>query len=185
MLVMLLAVFLFCVTRGWKIAFIPLGLLFAGKQYMAIFIPLLWLLPLEDGRPRPHWRLLWRALAFGAAVTLPFFVINPKAFFECMVLLQLRQPFRIESLSLNAWWFIHHDQRLPDWLGFASVIPTTALALWRCDRSATGFAAGLAFVSFMFFALSKQAFGNYYFFTMGVICCALAYAGHERSRQAA
>jgi hypothetical protein len=123
-------------------------------------------------------RLVGRAIAAGAIVTLPFFVINPRAFFECMVLLQLRQPFRIESLSVNAWWFIQYGKRLPDWLGFASVIPTTALALWRCDRSPAGVAAGIAFVSFVFFGLSKQAFGNYYFFTLGAICCAIAFA-HE------
>lgn len=182
MLVMLFAAFLFCITRGSKLAFVPLGLLIAGKQYMAIFVPLLWLLPLEDGKRNAHWLLLGRAVAFGGLVTLPFLVVNPKAFFECMVLLQLRQPFRIESLSLNAWWFIHNNLRLPDWLGFASVIPTTVLALLRGDRSPGGLAGAFAFVSFTFFGLSKQAFGNYYFFTMGVICCALAYASRNPFR---
>jgi hypothetical protein len=180
MLVMLLAVFLYCVVRRSKYEFVPLGLLLAGKQYMAIFIPLLWLLPIADSRPHGHLRLIGRAIATGTVVTLPFFVINPKAFFECMVLLQLRQPFRVESLSLNAWWFIEYDKRLPDWLGFASVIPTSALAFWHCERSPAGFAAALAFVSFVFFALSKQAFGNYYFFTLGVICCAIAFAYEAR-----
>jgi hypothetical protein len=184
MLVMLVAVFLCCVVRAPKYAFIPLGLLIAGKQYMAIFLPLVWLLPTKDGVPRGNVGLVVRAVVAGGVVTLPFFLINPKAFFECMVLLQLRQPFRVESLSLVAWWFTQFGKRLPDWLGFASLLPTTALAFWRCERTPAGFATGLAFVSFVFFGLSKQAFGNYYFFTLGVICCAIAFASQDVRRPA-
>jgi len=77
-------------------------------------------------------------------------------------------------LSLPAWWHGRYGQRLPDWLGFASLLPTSALALWRCERNATGFALALALGSLVFFGLSKQAFGNYYFFSLGAICCALA-----------
>lgn len=159
-LVMLVALFLFCLARGWKIGFIPLGLLLVSKPYLAFFIPLLWLLPLDDGQPHPHWRLIGRALAVGALVSLPFIAIDPAAFFAS-------------------------TRASTQWLGFASLLPTIALALWRCERSFGGFATALALVSLGFFVLSKQAFGNNYFFTMGVSCCALAYASHDLSRPAA
>jgi hypothetical protein len=184
MLAMLFALFLFGLSRRSKWAFIPLGLLIAGKQYVPAFLPALWLIPDDGDRPYARLRLILYALAFGGAVTLPFFLINPKAFFDCMVLLQLRQPFRVESLGLVAWYFRHYGKLLPQWLAFASVIPTSALVLWRCARSPYGVAAGLAFVAFTFFAVSKQSFTNHYFFALGVICCAVAYAGYEERRPA-
>jgi hypothetical protein len=180
MLVMLMAATLLCAVRrpGWL--FVPLGLLFAAKQYMLVITaPLIWLLPWPDQTPGAPWRLLLRAAAVATALTLPFFVINPKALFDCLVLLQLRQPFRLDSLSVPAWWMTHYGKRLPDWLGFASIVPFSMLALRRCERSASGFAAGLALVSFAFFVLSKQAFSNYYFFNLGAICSAVAFAGVE------
>lgn len=180
MLVMLLAATLLCAVRRPAWLFVPLGLLFAAKQYMLVMAaPLIWLLPWPDRTRRGSWILLLRSGAVASVVTLPFFVINPKALFDCLVLLQLRQPFRTESLSLLAFWSAQYGKRLPDWLGFASLLPTSALTLWRSERGAGAFAAGVALVSFTFFILSKQAFGNYYFFTLGAICCAVAYAGVE------
>jgi uncharacterized membrane protein len=177
-------VFLICVERWPKVAFIPLGFLLAGKQYVAIFLAAFWLVPGVEGQLREKARMTFYGLVFGGLITLPFLLINPKAFFECMVLLQIRQPFRIESLGLVSWWFMHHEQLLPNWLCFASVIVTSALALWRCERSAAGVATALAFISFVFFALSKQPFGNYYSFTLGVCCCAIAFARRDASRYA-
>jgi hypothetical protein len=46
MLVMLLALTVFCAVRGSHWLFVPLGLLLAGKQYTAVMVvPLVWLLP--------------------------------------------------------------------------------------------------------------------------------------------
>jgi hypothetical protein len=167
--------------------FVPLGLLLASKQYMFVMVaPLLGLLH-GDASALPPSReldtprsLLLRATALGAAITAPWFAINPSAFFHSLVVMQLRQPFRPESLSVLGFWATHFGQRLPTWLGFASLLPTCALALARCERSPAGFAQALSLVSFVFFFLSKQAFANYYFFTLGAICCAVALT--ERTR---
>jgi hypothetical protein len=170
MVVMLVAWTVACAARGSRWLFVPLGLVFASKQYMFLLTaPLVWLLP----NPR---QLLVRGSAVGALVTAPFVLINPRAFIESIVLLQLRQPFRPESLSIPGWWANHFGEQLPSWWCFVSLVPTAALALWRCERSAAAFAAALSLVSFVFFFLSKQAFANYYFFTLGTICCALALA---------
>jgi hypothetical protein len=34
-------------------------------------------------------------------------------------------------------------------------------------------------VSFVFFFFSKQAFANYYYFTLGALCCSVAFASPE------
>jgi hypothetical protein len=52
--------------------------------------------------------------------------------------------------------------------------PTIAMALWRAPRTPAGFAAAVAVTFTVFFAFSKQAFGNYYFFVIGALACALA-----------
>ncbi|MEY4575674.1 MAG: hypothetical protein RL701_377 [Pseudomonadota bacterium] len=179
MIVMLVALTVLCAVRRSTWLFVPLGLLFASKQYMFVMAaPLVWLLPTSTDSSARHAtrNLLVSATLLAAAVTLPLFVINPKAFYECMVLLQLRQPFRPESLSLVAWWQAHFGARLPNWLCFASIVPAAGFVLWRCERSAASFATGLALVSFAFFFLSKQAFPNYYFYSIGALCCAIAVA---------
>ena len=121
----------------------------------------------------------------GGIFTLPFLIANPSALFSDLVLFQLRQPFRTESLSLLGYWATHHDSHLPSWLSFASLPPALALALWRCERSASGFATAVALVFFCFFGCAKQAFCNYYFFVIGLFCCAVAASTARKPAHAA
>jgi hypothetical protein len=107
-------------------------------------------------------------------VSLPLIVINLPAFIRSVVTLQLHQPFRGDSLSYLAWWVSQGHAQPPVWLAFAGVAVATALALWRAPRTPAGFAASLAFVYCVFFALNKQAFSNYYYFVVGALCVALA-----------
>jgi hypothetical protein len=51
-----------------------------------------------------------------------------------------------------------------------------AIAMWRSPRTLTGFAMVLALGSVSFFAFSKQGFCNYYYFTIGMLCLAVAAA---------
>jgi hypothetical protein len=148
------------------------GLLLAVKQYTVFMVPLVLLLtPL---RGRALWGLLWRAGATALGVSLPLIVINLPAFVRSVVTLQLHQPFRGDSLSYLAWWVSQGEPQPPVWLAFAGVAVATALALWRAPRTPAGFAASIAFVYCVFFALNKQAFSNYYYFVVGALCVALA-----------
>ena len=61
-------------------------------------------------------------------------------------------------------------------IAFVALVVATGLVLWRCRRTAAGFAAGTALVFFAFFAFNKQAFANYYYFVIGAMCCAVATA---------
>jgi hypothetical protein len=172
--VLLLAATVWCACRAPRLLPFALGLLFAIKHYMVLATPLVVLL--HPG-PRP-WRdtvrTLWKAAALAAVVTLPFAVLDPKAFFHDLVGFQLRQPFRTDALSYLAWWASLKGQQLPTWLGFAALLPALGLSLWRAPRTPAGFAAAVALTFLLFFAFSKQAFCNYYFFIIGALCCAIA-----------
>jgi hypothetical protein len=67
---------------------------------------------------------------------------------------------------------------------FVVLAAATALVLWRCRRTAAGFAAGTALLFFGFFAFNKQAFANYYYFVIGAMCCALASAAPDPRAEA-
>jgi hypothetical protein len=58
-------------------------------------------------------------------------------------------------------------------MGFLAAAAAIALVLWRAP---TGFAAASAIVFLIFFAFIKQAFTNYDYFVIGVLCVAAAAA---------
>lgn len=174
LLVVFLAATVALALRRSKWLFVPLGLFWATKQYAVLSAPLVLLL-----FPRPlDWRALGRlagkAALVAAAVTLPFMVLDAHAFFDDLVMFQVRQPFRPDSLSLLAWWTQQGGARPPTWAGFLAAVPALALALWRLPRSPAAYATAVAFTSCVFFAFSKQAFANYYFFIVGALCVAVA-----------
>jgi hypothetical protein len=77
-------------------------------------------------------------------------------------------------LSYPAWVAHQSGALLPLWLGFLAFVAAATLALRRAPRTPAGFAATVALTALCFFAFSKQAFGNYYFFVLGALCCAVA-----------
>jgi hypothetical protein len=97
-----------------------------------------------------------------------------RAFIDDVVLLQMREPFRIDSLSYLAWaaqmgWgagsFV--------WSIAATGIALTA-GMIRTPNTPAGFAASLALSSFAMFTFGSKAFCNYYFFVIAAMCCAIA-----------
>src|SRR6185436_14418094 len=109
------------------------------------------------------------------AITLPFFLWDPRAFYRAVVAFQFLQPFRLDALSFLVW--IHHSYpqfAIERWAPFVSVLPAIAFALWRCPRTPAGFAAAVTLVYLTFFAFNKQAFANYYFFVIATACWSAA-----------
>jgi hypothetical protein len=135
-----------------------------------IAIPLIWLIR--------HWltrRTILIGLGLAAAVTLPFFLLNPSAFWKAIVEYQLIQPFRSDSVSLlvssvNAFGWP------PPWT--FGVLPLaagglTALALaLRAPRTPPAFAAAVGLTLLVTILLSKEAFMNYYFLVGGAFLIA-------------
>ena len=173
--VMFLAATVFCACRGFnRLLPVALGLLLASKQYLVLAVPLV---PLMVGVPF-RWRsyivLMAKAGGVAALVTLPFAVWNWDAFWNSLVTVQKVAPFREDALSYLVWFYHKTGVQLGVAAAFAAAVIAIGLALWRAERSPTGFAASVALVYLLFIALNKQAFANYYYFVIGALWCALA-----------
>jgi hypothetical protein len=174
MLVLGVAAVVFASCRRSRLVPWLFGAFVALKQYLVFALPASLLL-LESPRIGRHlWTFLVKAAAIGAAVTLPFVLWNPAAFWNSVVALQFHQPFRSDALSLLAWWSGTGHGQLPALISFAVALIGSALTLWRLPRTAAGFAMAIAFTFMGFFAFNKQAFANYYFFVIGALCASLA-----------
>lgn len=158
------------------------GCLIAFKQYTVFMIPLaLLLLPREEWTPKGVGRYALKVAAPGLLVTLPFVLWSPRDFWFDVVQLQVLQPFRVEALSLLAWWNQqYHEQPSTLW-PFAVTLGVLALAMWRLPRSLAGFVAGVVVVYLAFFATNKQAFCNYYYLVIGAAALAAALAAQREN----
>ena len=180
--VLFLAMTAFAASRRSRWIFVPLGLLFAVKQYAVFVAPLVWLLPVSEAEDsfRGRLRLLLKAAGVAVAVTAPMFLLNPSAMFRDLIVFQVLQPFRAESLSIPGWWHgTMQGGQLPGWLCFVAIVPATCVALWRGRLTAFGFPLATAFVLMVFFAFGKQAFVNYYHFVFGALVTAFVFAWED------
>jgi hypothetical protein len=148
------------------------GLMVVTKQYLGLAGPLLWKYGWSQrGRATQY---VARAAAAAAIVTLPFLLWNVRAFVDTVVLLQTKEPFRIDSLSFVSWaarqgW----GQGSFVWAVGTAVV-ALALVLKCAPNTAAGFVGGMALSTFATFAMGSKAFCNYYFFVVGALCCAMA-----------
>jgi hypothetical protein len=161
---------LFAMNRGGTSAAWLSGALIASKQYLALGIPLLvryaW-------RGRSTVRDLTAAGLVVVALALPFIVWNPRAFIEHTLLLQSREPFRIDSLSYLSWAARHGWGQGSFVWAVAAGGAAAALGLGK-SKSAAGFAGTLALSTFAFFAFGSKAFCNYYYFVAACLACTTA-----------
>jgi hypothetical protein len=174
-LVVLLAVaVVWCATHRPAWTFIVVGLLIASKQYMLFLLPLMVLL-IPPASPRRVWAQAcgW-TLGTAFAVTAPLAFWNFPAFLWDVGLAQWYQVFRVDALSYAAVYarmFGHSPSQFLPYIALGVAL----LLIWRYgSHSPAGFAAALALGLGLFFAFNKQAFCNYYFLVVGVLCCALA-----------
>ena len=170
--VLALGVAVWTLSRHSRLAAVAAALLMVTKQYLAlgaIAVARALIAAGEFGGPR-----FWAGVAVASAVTVPFFVWNPSAFFDAMVLLQMREPFRPDSLS-----YLSFADRLG--LGHLSRVWSVAAALLAVSvatictpRTAAGVAASLAISCLAMFAFGSKAFCNYYFFVVAALCATVA-----------
>jgi hypothetical protein len=174
--VLMLAVTMFGMSRKGAVAAWGGGLLIVTKQYLALAVPLLWRYAARR-RGGGATGFLARAGISAATVTLPFVLWDPRAFMDSVLILQAREPFRIDSLSYLSWAARHDLGRGSFiWAIAAGLVALLAGALLTPNTPA-GFAASLALSSFATFAFGSKAFCNYYFFVVGALCCAIAIHG--------
>jgi hypothetical protein len=176
--VLMLALTMFCLLRRPAWSPWTAGLLVVTKQYVALAAPLLW--RYASGRSDSVRPFAMRAAIAGSIVTLPFLVWNVRAFLDTVVLLQTKEPFRIDSLSFVSW-AARNGWGEASWVwAVAGGVVGLAFSMWRSPNTVSGFCGGVALASLAFFTLGSKAFCNYYVFVIGALCCAVAACASER-----
>jgi hypothetical protein len=135
-----------------------LALFVASKQYVVIWIPVLWARRHLETRV-----VLWGGVA-AFTTALPFLLWDGRGVFDGLVRFQLEQVFRPDSLSLAAPLFWELGWKLPRWLPLVSA---ALLSLWLGRRRKDSLAlttVGGALIFLGLFLTSPQAFLNYYWF---------------------
>ena len=176
--VLMLALTVFTMIRKPALAAWAAGLLMVTKQYLALAGPLVLRFAIGRGKAAGF---LARALAIAAIVTLPFVLWNPQSFFESVVFLQMREPFRTDSLSYLSWAARHGWGAGSFLWAIGAAALTVAATIIVTPNSPAGLAASLALSTFTTFAFGSKAFCNYYFFVVGAMCCAIAAQTENRS----
>jgi uncharacterized membrane protein len=175
---------MFCAVR-WRSALpYALGLFLATKQYSVFALPFVPLLLGRTAQRHDAVRLVAVALVVAAVVTLPFFLWNPQAFWRSVVVFQFLQPLRADSLSYVVWIhkYVPGFPGLPS-ISFVVLAAMATLLWWRRQPTPAYFAGAVGVMHLAFFAFSKQAFANYYYFVIAALCWGAAVAcpaGDER-----
>lgn len=152
----------FMALRHTRMTPILLGLLIAVKQYVfPILILAVVLLPMRSRRVR--WRTGLIAGTVAAATVLPFGIMDPRSFLHSVGVVQLLQPFRVDSVSVPGLIARAGGPELPAAAGFVALGVAISYVLWRAPRTNAGLFAAATVVFLSFFLFSKQAFMNYYF----------------------
>ncbi len=174
--VLLFAATIFCLLRRPALAPWVSGLLLVTKQYLVLAGVALFRFATSLGARQR--RFVVGLIGAALLSTLPFVLWDPVAFVETVVLLQAREPFRIDSLSYlslaaRAGW----GTGSLAW-SIAAACAALLVGLRRTPNTAAGLAASLALSWLVMFAFGSKAFCNYYFFVIGVLCSAVAAAPH-------
>lgn len=154
-----------------------IGLLLVSKQYAILLTLPLWWAARRWGRDRRSTVLRWIVLS-ASVTTLPLAMWNVAEFWFSVVELQFRQPFRDDAVSLLV--VVVNLVSWPPLRAFTGIlvagIVTGGLWAWRQvgDRDLDVQLTAGAFLTLIFFLLSKQAFLNYYFLTACVLAIAFA-----------
>lgn len=174
----------FAAVRRARSTPVLLGVLVAVKQYV---FPLLGLAMILLPRVAGRWRAGLVAVGVALASIAPFLALDPQAFVYSVGLVQLLQPFRLDSVSIPGLIARAGGPELPAITAFAVLALALTIAAWRSPRTTAGFflAASVSFLAFFLF--SKQAFMNYYWFAMAaaVLSVGATEMSGERARQLA
>jgi hypothetical protein len=161
---------------------VALGLLVAVKQHLVIALLLARWLRRDAEGGRTTRSIVLVACAVAALVTLPFFVWDPEGAWRSVVTLQLREPFRIDSLSILSHLAREGWRPTPAALLAAPLVALVAglgVTWWRVPRSPAGFALGLGMTFLLLFLFSKKAFCNYYFLVIALLMAGVACASEQ------
>lgn len=173
LMVLTLALAVYCALRHPRWLPVALGLFFASKQYSLLAVPVVpFLLP--EYSWKKSLKLLLQAGIVTTVITAPFAFWNVSAFWHDTALFHMSQPFRPDALSYSALLFRLRGTQIPPLADIIITACALVLILKYVPRTPAGFACAVAFLTAVFFAFSKQAFLNYYFFVVAAQCIGLA-----------
>ena len=147
-----------------------LGLAIATKQYLALAVPVAWLLG-DDRASRQ--RAVATTIGVAALALLPALADLP-GFLHSAVMVQVREVLRMDALSFAVPWSQIAGTAMPGAVYAVLVIGAAAVAVWRAPATPAGIAAALAVTLFTAFAFGKKAFCNYYVMVIAVLALAIA-----------
>jgi hypothetical protein len=190
-LVLWMSAAVYCACRRPALLPIALGLLLATKQYttLAVLPATILLVPQNSDAHGwrgllPRWgewlKLVTLAGAVAFIVSAPLAFWDFRKFYFSVITVQRYAPFRWDALSYLTWHAFGHGEPSPaSTVMFPGVMAAAAIVvcLWRAPRTPAGFAAAVGLIMLVFFAFSKQAFANYYYFVIGALACAVAVSG--------
>jgi hypothetical protein len=122
-------------------------------------------------------RFVVKAIGVAAVVTVPIALLDVDAFWRSAIMLQLREPFRLDSLSFTRellQFGIPVDKQGAMAVSLSAGLAGIGLAWWRAPRTPAGFAASLGVTCFLLTAFGKKAFLNYYFLVVAFLLVAIA-----------
>jgi hypothetical protein len=155
--------------RAWALPGIAFGIAGATKQYALLLLaPLLLALPRQS-----RGRVALLAVTVVVATMLPFVVLDRVAFLRGLLEFQIRQPFRVDALSWPAAIVALGGPRLPTWPAFLLVFGFLALVLRGPVTVGRGSLAAATAWTLLVVA-NKQAFANYYWLSVGLLCAGVA-----------
>jgi hypothetical protein len=158
--------------RQMMLAGLFFGVLLVSKQYLLLTAPAVFLLAPRPLRGASAVAFFTAAVAAAVAVTLPFVIWSPAAFFYSNTVLYTHL-LRNDSIG-----FLPLLSKLvggPLTLMWAAIAAGCAagMALATLRPSPGNFAYAIAFIGLCCFAFSTQAFVNYYFFSIGAVCLSM------------
>lgn len=156
---LLLVLAVWAMLRCRPLAGLPLGLFFASKQYAVSYLPALWSVARSAGL-----RTLVAAGVVGSVVVFAFVLWDPGAFVNSAIEFHLRQPFRVDAMSIPSAWQADVGpvwSRLLTWSPLIGLAVSLVIAL-RTRPGPTAFALGVGLSLLVTVLLSKQASVNYY-----------------------
>ena len=172
--------FIFSLLRYPRTAPWIFGLALASKQYVFLMVPLLPLI----WNAKAAGIVLAKAMVIAVLVTIPLALWSLPNFFSSVVTLHFKQPFRLDALSLLAWLAREGFKPSPTLCGFGALTTIIIVAHLRRLKGAGNFTLASAMAFFGFFVCNKQAFCNYYFLVIGLLCISAAIAtevGREKT----
>jgi hypothetical protein len=149
------------------------GFVLASKQTMFWAVGLTGVLLHFDRR---QWGI---ALAVGAALVLPFVLLDFRALKHSNFDFLNQLPSRPDALTFNSWYLRKFESEMPKSVGFALAGLASVFAMWRMRGSVARLGLAIATTYAFFFAFNKWAFANYYFLISSLTALAAASACHS------